>query len=196
MVGYEVGLDEVEVDGVVGVLGVVAGEIVGVTSGEGVHCIAVVDEVAFARSGPGGFFKLVVAEEVAIAVVMAVFANAGVGIAGVIDGAVPAEFDVLGEAAPGFDLGGVRFGFGLILGCFAGVLLLILGVVVEAEAEEFSGGGEPVAGFEVGELALHDVDEEADGGASEVGFLADDLGEFGTDAVGRVAGFGIGFRLG
>ena len=194
MLGYEVGLDEVEVDGVVGVLGVVAGEVVGVTSGEGVHFIAVVDEVAFARSGPGGFFKLVVAEEVAIAVVMAVFANAGVGIAGVIDGAVPAEFDVLGEAALGFDLGGVGFGFGR--GCFVGVLALILGVVVEAEAEEFSGGGEPVAGFEVGKFALHDVDEEADGGVAVVGFLADDLGEFGADAVGRVAGFAIGFRLG
>ena len=77
-----------------------------------------------------------------------------------------------------------------------GVVALILGVVVEAEAEEFFGGGEAVAGFEVGELALHGVDEEADGSAAVVGFLADDLGQCGTDAVLRVVGFGFGLRLG
>ena len=192
--GFEFGLDEVEVDGVVGVLGVAAGEVIGVTGGEGVHCTTVVDKEDFAGGGSGGFFEFVVVEEVALAVVAAVFANTRVGIAGVVQGAVQAEFDVLGAEALGFDFGGVRFGFGL--GCFGGLPALIFGVVVEAEAEEFPGGGEPVAGFEVGELAPHYVDEEADGGAAKVGFIANDLGEGGTDVVGRVGGFGFGLRFG
>ena len=52
-----------------------------------------------------------------------------------------------------------------------------------------------MAGFEVGEFALHGVDEEADGGAAIVGFLADDLGELGADALGGALGFGFGLPL-
>ena len=193
MPGREVRLDEVEVDGVVGVLGVVAVEVSDVAGGEVLHCTKVVDKEAFGWGGPGGYLEFVVVEEVAIAVVAPVFANTGVGIAGVVNGAVPAEFDVLGKAALGFDLGGVRFGVGL--GCCLGIRSLILGVVVEAEAEEFFSGGEPVAGFEVGELALHSVDEEADGGAAEVGFIVNDLGKRGADAVRRVGVLRVGLSL-
>ena len=110
-----------------------------------------------------------------------------------------AEFDVFGKLALGFYLSGVRlFGvrFGPGRGCFPGVLALIFGIVVEAETEEFFGGEEAVAGFEVGELALHGIDEEADGGTAVVGFLADDLGESGTDAVRRVVGFRLRFGAG
>ena len=204
MLGHEVGLDEVEVDGVVGVFGVVAGEVIGVADGEGVDFIEAVDKEGFGRGLAGYFVEFLVAEGVAVAVVAAVFADAGVGIAGVVDGAVPAEFDVLGKATLGFDLSGVRlsevwlgevrFGFGG--GCCPGVLALIFGIVVEAEAEEFLGGGEAVAGFEVRELALHGVDEEADGGAAVVGFVVDYFGEGGTDAVRRLGAFGLGLRFG
>ena len=193
MPGREVRLDEVEVDGVMGVLGVVAVEVGDVTSGEALHFTKGVDKVGLGWGGPGGCFEFAVVEEVAIAVVAPVFANTGVGIAGVVYGTVPAELDVLGKAALGFDLGGVRFGVGL--GCCLGILSLIFGVVVEAEAEEFFRGGEPVAGFEVGELALHSVDEETDGGAAEVGFIANDLGKRGADAVRRVGGLRVGLRL-
>ncbi len=106
---------------------------------------------------------------------------------------------MLGKAALGFYLSGVRLGgvrFGVGLGCFGGVLALIFGVVVETEAEEFFGGGEPVAGFEVGECALHGVDEEADGGAAVIGFIANDFGQCGTNAARCLGGFGFGLRLG
>ena len=199
MLGHEVGLDEVEVDGIVGVFGVVAGEVIGVAGGEGVDFSEVVDKEGFGGGLAGYFVEFLVAEGIAVAVVAAVFADAGIGIAGVVDGAVPAEFDVLGKATPGFDLGGVRLsgvrlGFGL--GYFGGVLALIFGIVVEAEAEEFLGGGEAVAGFEVRELALHGVDEEADGGAAVVGFVVNDFGEGGTDAARRLGAFGLGLRFG
>ena len=48
---------------------------------------------------------------------------------------------------------------------------------VEAEVEELTGGVELVAGLGVFEVALHDVDEEADYEAAVFGFLADDVGE-------------------
>ena len=48
---------------------------------------------------------------------------------------------------------------------------------IEAEVEELSGGVEAVAGFGVIDLALHDVDEEADYEPAVVGLLADDVGE-------------------
>ena len=51
--------------------------------------------------------------------------------------------------------------------------------LVEAEVEELTGGVETVAGFGVFELALHDVDEEADYDAAVFGLLADDVGEGG-----------------
>ena len=51
--------------------------------------------------------------------------------------------------------------------------------LVEAEVEELAGGVETVAGLGVFELALHDVDEEADYDAAVFGFLADDVGEGG-----------------
>ena len=51
--------------------------------------------------------------------------------------------------------------------------------LVEAEVEELTGGVETVAGLGVFELALHDVDEEADYDAAVFGFLADDFGEGG-----------------
>ena len=171
-----------------------ARQIIGVTGGEGVHFIRVVDKCGFGGALSGGYFEFVVAEGVAVAVVAAVFTVTWIGIAGVVHGAVPAEFDVLGKTAAGLDLSGVRFGFGR--GCFPGVLALIFGIVVEAEMEEFFGGGEAVAGFEVGELALHGVDEEADGGTAVVGFLADDLGQCGTDVLRRLGGFGLGLRFG
>ena len=52
-----------------------------------------------------------------------------------------------------------------------------------------------MAGFEVGELALHGVDEEADGDEAIFGFLADDLGESGADGVGGALGLGFCFGL-
>ena len=55
-----VGLDEVEVDGVGGILGVVAGEVVGVTGGEGVHFIKVVDNHEFGGALSGGFVEFLV----------------------------------------------------------------------------------------------------------------------------------------
>ena len=57
---------------------------------------------------------------------------------------------------------------------------------IEAEVEELPGGVEAVAGFGVIDLALHDVDEEADYEPAVVGLLADDVGE----------GFGIFIVLG
>ena len=48
-----------------------------------------------------------------------------------------------------------------------------------------------MSGLEVGELALHHVDEELDGEAAVVGFLADDLGELGAEAAGGFGGFGL-----
>ena len=48
---------------------------------------------------------------------------------------------------------------------------------MEAQVEELTGGVELVAGFGVFELALHDVDEEADYDAAVFGLLADDFGE-------------------
>ena len=48
-----------------------------------------------------------------------------------------------------------------------------------------AGGVEAVAGFGVIDLALHDVDEEADYVPAVVGLLADDVGE----------GFGVFFGL-
>ena len=53
-----------------------------------------------------------------------------------------------------------------------------------------------MAGFEVGELALHGVDEELDGDIAVAGFLADDLGELGADALSGALGFGFGLPLG
>ena len=57
--------------------------------------------------------------------------------------------------------------------------------LVEAEVEELTGGVETVAGLGVFELALHDVDQEADYQAAVFGLLADDFGE----------GGGCGFRV-
>ena len=56
---------------------------------------------------------------------------------------------------------------------------------MEAEVEELARGVEAVAGFGVIDLALHDVDEEADYVPAVVGLLADDVGE----------GFGVFFGL-
>ena len=57
--------------------------------------------------------------------------------------------------------------------------------LVEAEVEELTGGVETVAGLGVFELALHDVDQEADYDAAVFGLLADDVGEGGR----------LGFRV-
>ena len=75
MLGHEVGLEEVEVDGIVGVFGVVAGQIIGATGGEGVHFIKVVDKERVGRSGSSGFFEFLAVEGIAVAVVAAVFAR-------------------------------------------------------------------------------------------------------------------------
>ena len=56
---------------------------------------------------------------------------------------------------------------------------------MEAEVEELTGGVETVAGLGVFELALHDVDQEADYDAAVFGLLADDVGEGGR----------LGFRV-
>ena len=53
-----------------------------------------------------------------------------------------------------------------------------------------------MAGFEVGEFALHGVDEELDGDIAVAGFLTNDLGELGADALGGAMGFGFGLPLG
>ena len=58
---------------------------------------------------------------------------------------------------------------------------------IEAEVEELAGGVEAVAGLGVIDLALHDVDEEADYVPAVVGLLADDVGE------GIVVFFGLLF---
>ena len=56
---------------------------------------------------------------------------------------------------------------------------------MEAEVEELPGGVEAVAGFGIVDVALHDVDEEADYVPAIVGLLADDVGE----------GFGVCLRF-
>ena len=61
--------------------------------------------------------------------------------------------------------------------------------VIEAEVEELSVGVEPVAGFGIVDLALHDVDEEADDFPAVVGLLAYDFGEGWL----LVFDFGLGF---
>ncbi len=66
-----------------------ARQVIGVTGGEGVHFIKVVDEMGFGGGRSGGFFEFLVAEGIAVAVVSAVFAGKGVVIAGVVHGAVP-----------------------------------------------------------------------------------------------------------
>ena len=48
-----------------------------------------------------------------------------------------------------------------------------------------------MAGQEVGEGALHEVDEEANGGESALGFRLDDVGELGADEVIGVVGRGL-----
>ena len=48
---------------------------------------------------------------------------------------------------------------------------------IEAEVEELACGVEAMAGFGIIDLALHDVDEEADNVPAVVGLLADDVGE-------------------
>ena len=176
--------DAVDVDGVAGVFGVPGGQVLGVAGEEAVHLVGVVDEVFHGGAATGGGFELFVVEWVAIAVVEAVFADAGEGFVLVVPGAVLAEFDEFG-AASGFER------FGGELGGFGFGSLCVVGQVVEAALEEFFGGGKAMAGFEVGELALHGVDEEADGDAAIVGFLTDDLGELVADGVGGVLGFGF-----
>ena len=57
---------------------------------------------------------------------------------------------------------------------------------IEAEVEELPCGVEAVAGFGVIDLALHDVDEEADYEPAVVGLLADDVGEGYGDFFGLV----------
>ena len=124
-------------------------------------------------------------QRVAVAVMEATFADAGVGVGFVVHPAVAAELDVFPKLALGFDFCRVGFGVGSGLGLsmdsFAGVRFI--GSAVEAAAEQFPGGVKPVAGPEVRQFALHHGDEEADGGAAMVGFLAHDLGEFGLDAM-------------
>ena len=44
---------------------------------------------------------------------------------------------------------------------------------VEATVQEFPGGGQAMMGFEILEIALHDVNQETDGGAAIVGLFAD-----------------------
>ena len=49
---------------------------------------------------------------------------------------------------------------------------------VKAAAQEFLSGGEAVVGLEVGQVARHDVYQEADGGAAVVGLFPDEGGQF------------------
>ena len=102
--------DAVDVDGVVGVFRVPAGEVLGVAGQEVVHPVGVADEKLIAGSLAGGLFALLGVEDVAFAVVQAVFADAGIGIGLVVHRAVEAEFDVFGAPALRFDLRGVGFG--------------------------------------------------------------------------------------
>ncbi len=44
---------------------------------------------------------------------------------------------------------------------------------VEATVQEFPGGGQAMVGFKILEIALHDVNQETDGGAAIVGLFAD-----------------------
>ncbi len=178
-----------------GVFGVASGEVVGVAGEEVVHLIGVVDEKLLTGTLTGGFFALLVVEDVAIAVVEAVFADARVAIGLVVHRAVEGEFHVFGAAALGFDLGKVWLGFRFGVMGFGVVGLRVVGNVVEAALEEFFGGGEAVAGLEVGEFALHHVDQESDGDVAIVGFFTDDLGQFSPDAVGGDLGFGLPLSL-
>ena len=132
--------------------------------------------VLHGRTATGGGFELcIVVEGVALAVVEAVFTDAGEGI-GFCSTPGPCLLNSMSSAwrraasSSGVELGG----FGVLPEASG-----VVGEAVEAALEEFLGGGETMAGFEVGELALHGVDEEADGGAAVVGFLADDLGRVG-----------------
>ena len=60
------------------------------------------------------------------------------------------------------------------------------------EVEELTGSVEAVAGLGVFEVALHEVDEEADDQPAVVGLLADDVGEGLGSVDGRFDGLGIG----
>ena len=186
--------DEVEVDSVVGVERDATGQVVGVLGDEGVHFIAVADEMGSSGGVMGDCFEFLGVERVAVAVMEAVFADAGVGVACIVHRAMAAEFDVFLKAALGFQFGRVRSGVGsgFSLGIDSLVGVRIIRGVVEATAEQFFGGVEAVAGFEVGEFALHYGDEEADGGAAMVGCFAHDLSEFAADAMVRAGGFGRG----
>ena len=141
----------------------------------------------------GDFFESLRVEQVAIAIMETVFADAGVGVALIVQRTVAAEFDVFLKLSLGFDFS--RIGRGFSLGRDGLVGVRCVGGAVEAALEEFSGGGKAVTGFEVGEFALHHVDEEADGGTALVGLFAHDLGEFGADAMVRGGGFGRGVAV-
>ena len=121
----------------------------------------------------------------------AVFADTREGIGSVVHRAVLAEFDEFDAWRRAASSSGVGSGSGSASAWASGSS----GDIVEAALEEFFGSGEAVAGLEVGEFTLHGVDEEADGGAAIVGFLADDLGELGADVSWRRFGFRFRIRI-
>ena len=66
---------------------------------------------------------------------------------------------------------------GSVVAVFVVLAIAVVGVV-ESTLEQFVGGCESVARLEAVEVALHDIDEEADDVSAAVGFLLDDVCEF------------------
>ena len=118
--------------------------------------------------------RVVGVEVVAVAVMEAVFADAGVGVDSMVNRAVEAEFDVFVKAKLGFDFSRVGSGSSKGRDSFVGVRFV--GCAVEARAEQFLVGVKAMAGFEVRELAVHSGEEEADDEPAILGFLGDDVG--------------------
>jgi hypothetical protein len=80
--------------------------------------------------------------------------------------------------------------------------LSLSGRGVKATAQEFFGGGQAVVGLKLLEIALHHVNQEADGGAAALGLLADEgrevlvEGVLGQHEVPSFAGTTVGGRVG
>ena len=70
---------------------------------------------------------------------------------------------------------------GVIVERFVVVFVLVVGVTVgavESSPEQLFSGCDAVVRFEIAQVALHDVDEEADGISAVGGFQLDDVCEF------------------
>ena len=96
--------------------GVPADQVLGVARQKVLHLFGGLDEMLHDGGDMGGGVELVIAEGVALAVVEAVFADAGEGMVLVVHRAVGAEFDETGLALGFLFFGGQFGGFGGFLG--------------------------------------------------------------------------------